>query len=145
MRVCLSIPEVDQGLVLDACTALARYNARTYKCAAGEACTRSPWHLVYDASAGDSTLVDGHPTIIMRDAVTLMRVGHGACGELSSAYAGWLMSRGYDAALVAPQTRSDDDVKGPAWHVMVRYGRGIIIDPRRPETLKVWRQAHGVR
>lgn len=145
MRVCLSIPEVDTGLVLDTATALANYNARTYRCAPGEACLRDPWSLVYDASAGDSVIIAEHPTIVMRDAVTLVGVGRGACGELSAAFAGWLISRGYETEMVAPKTRGDDDPKGPAWHVMVRYGRGILIDPRRPETFERWRRTYGVR
>lgn len=144
MHLCLSIPEVDTGLVIDSCVALANYNSRTYKCEPGEACTRSPWSLRYDASLGDSRMLCGHPTIILRDAVTLMRVGKGACGEMSAAFAGWLMSRGFDATIEAPQTRPDDHVDGPAWHVMVRY-RGGLIDPRRPETFERWRATHGVR
>lgn len=145
MRVCLAIPEVDTGLVLDIATALANYNARTYRCEPSEKCTRDPWSLVYDASAGDSIVIDEQPTIVMRDAVTLMRVGSGACGELSAAYGGWLMSRGYNVAMVAPQTRRDDDPKGPAWHVMVRYGRGVFIDPMDPRTYEKWRKTHGMR
>lgn len=146
MRVALQIPEIDQGLVIDVTRALANYNARTYRCRTGEICTRAPWELRYDASAGDSH--DG--TIVMRDAVTLMRAGSGACGELSAAYAGWLTSRGATVEIVAPQTRADSDAKGPAWHVMVVWN-GVTLDPMRADRLREmfssegWRQAHGVR
>lgn len=139
MRVCLSIPEVDTGLVLDTTMALARYNARTYSCGPSEKCTRSPWHLAYDATLGDSVFIDGHPTIVMRDAVALLRVGSGACGELSAAYAGWLMARGAKVELVAQVTGQD------AWHVVVRVGGGVTIDPARPGTVEQWRYSHGMR
>lgn len=150
MRIALQIPEVDQGIVIDATRALANYNARTYRCRVGEVCTRPPWGLQYDASDGDSSVVAGEPTIVMRDAVALMRAGSGACGELSAAYAGWLISRGASVELVAPQTRSDDDPKGPAWHVMVVWN-GVTLDPMRADWIRSmfaadgWRNAHGMR
>lgn len=139
MRVCLAIPEVDTGLVLDTATALANYNARTYRCEPGEKCTRDPWSLVYDSTAGDSVIIAGEPTVVMRDVVTLMRVGRGACGELSAAYAGWLIARGGKPVIIAKLT-------GPhSWHAVVRLENGFIVDPARSETVHPWRVAYGVR
>lgn len=137
MRLCLAIPEIDTGLVLDVCTALASYNARTYRCTPGEACTRSPWHLRYDATAGDSR-PGLEPTLTLHDAVTLQRIGYGACGELSAAYVGWLLAHGRPASIEVIETAPD------MWHVVARVGRNLI-DPARPAELHDWRRAHGMR
>lgn len=139
MRVCLAIPEVDTGLVLDTATALANYNARTYRCEPGEKCTRDPWSLEYDSRAGDSVIIDGEPTVVMRDAVTLMRVGRGACGELSAAYAGWLIAHKFRPTIIARLTGPD------AWHAVVKMENGFIVDPARLETVRPWRDSYGVR
>ena len=140
MRLCLAIPEIDTGLVHDVCTSLASYNARTYRCKPGEQCTRSPWHLRYDASAGDSRVADprGEPVLVMRDAVSLLRVGSGACGELAAAYVGWLRAHARAAAIHVIETGPD------TWHVVARVGNSII-DPAKPGTIHDWRRDHGVR
>jgi hypothetical protein len=138
MRLCLAIPEIDTGLVRDVCTSLANYNARTYRCRPGEPCTRSPWTLRYDATAGDSRSLSGEPTLTMRDAVTLLRVGSGACGELSAAYVGWLRAHGREADIVVIETGPD------TWHVVARVD-GHTIDPARPAALHEWRTTHGMR
>lgn len=132
MMLCFELPELDTELVLDACLALARYNARTYKCGGDELCTRPPWHLRYDKLASSGARV------ILRDAVTLQRVGSGACGELVAAYAGFLLARGVPCEIVVEKT---GDAR---WHVTARSG-DIVIDPAKPGTLAAWRQAYGVR
>lgn len=133
VRLCLAIPEVDTALVVDVVNALAQYNARTFRSTLPSV---SPWHLHYNALAGDS--LDG--VVTLRDAVALLRAGEGACGELVAAYAGWLIAHGYTPTVLAEVTGPD------AWHVVVRVHAGpdALIDPARPDTLHRWRNARGM-
>ena len=132
MMLCFELPELDTELVLDSVRALARYNARTYDCGADELCTRPPWHLRYDKLASSGARV------ILRDAVTLQRIGSGACGELVAAYAGWLAPRGITSEIVVTKTGEQ------RWHVTAKVG-DVLIDPAQPWTLDAWRRAYGVR
>lgn len=120
MILCLDLPEIDTALVLDVCTALARYNARTWTCRRDERCLAPPWKIRYAAPKLAAR-------VVLRDAITLHRVGVGACGELASAYAGFLLAQGERPTIESAITAVTPEGE-PTWHVWVR-NRDKILDP----------------
>jgi hypothetical protein len=116
---CIELRALDTELVLDVCTALARYNARTWTCRQDERCLVPPWDLRYRSPSHSDR-------IVLRDAILLRQANErgrfGACGELAAAYAGFLVARGEPAGIEVEQTGE------AAWHVVARL-RDRILDP----------------
>lgn len=116
MLLVLDIPEIDTDFVRDVLEALTKYNARTWRCLyeAGGVCPAAPWLVRYIADKPA-------PRVWMRDIFGLLKRGHGSCGELAAAYAGYARALGKQAHVVVEETGQD------RWHAYA------VIDGQRFE------------
>ena len=112
MILALDVPSIDSALVVGVLDALADYNARTYELDRSRKLP-APWSIAYRPDPFGRR-------VQLRDVERLLVRGHGSCGELAAAYAGWLRAHGTDARIEAIDDGPD------SWHAIavVDDGRG---------------------
>lgn len=80
--------------------------------------TTPPWGMAYVPDSRSRT-------VSMRDACVLATAGRGSCGELSAAYAAWLIAEGDSRAHVRVIEQGTN-----AWHAVAVSGDGEVYDPQ---------------